>query len=57
MRIPLPIFAGDIDHMLPRPGQIGDDVFESIDLDVWRATGERRPASHSTERKPASRLV
>jgi hypothetical protein len=44
-RIPLPIFAGDVDHMVPRPGQVGDTVFEPIDFEVWRATGERRPAS------------
>jgi hypothetical protein len=44
-RIPLPIFAGDVDHMVPRPGQVGDAVFEPIDEDLWRATGERRPAS------------
>jgi hypothetical protein len=31
--------------MVPRPGQIGEKVFEPIDVEVWQATGERRPAS------------
>lgn len=48
-RIPLPIFAGDIDHMVVRPGQVGDTVFEPIDFEFWQATGERRPAA-----RPAS---
>ena len=43
-RIPLPIFAGDVDHLVIRPGQTGVDVFEPIDFEHWRATGERRPA-------------
>jgi hypothetical protein len=43
-RIPLPIFAGDIDHMVERPEQVGNDVFKPIDFKVWQATGERRPA-------------
>jgi hypothetical protein len=43
-RIPLPIFAGDIDHMIVRPGQTGGDVFAPIDFEVWQATGERHPA-------------
>ena len=43
-RIPLPIFAGDIDHMVVRPGQVGSDIFELMDFETWRATGERRPA-------------
>jgi hypothetical protein len=44
-RIPLPIFAGDIDHMIVRPGQTGGDVFEALDFEHWQATGERRPAA------------
>jgi hypothetical protein len=43
-RIPLPIFAGDVDHMIVRPGQTGDDVVELMDFQVWQETGERRPA-------------
>lgn len=44
-RIPLPIFAGDVDHMVPRPGQVGNTIFEPLDFERWQATGERRPAS------------
>jgi hypothetical protein len=43
--IPLAIASGQVDHMVPRPGQIGEKVFEPIDVEVWQATGERRPAS------------
>lgn len=43
-RIPLIILSGEVDHMVPRPGQVGDTVFEPIDIDWWRRTGERRPA-------------
>jgi hypothetical protein len=44
-RIPLPIFASDIDHMVPRPGQVGDTVFEPLDLQWYVKTGQRRPLS------------
>jgi hypothetical protein len=27
-RIPLAIFSGEVDHLVVRPGQIGDTVFE-----------------------------
>jgi hypothetical protein len=27
-RIPLAIFAGEVDHLVVRPGQVGDTVFE-----------------------------
>jgi hypothetical protein len=43
-RIPLLIFAGDVDHMIVRPGQTGDDVFVLMDFQAWQETGERRPA-------------
>lgn len=26
-RIPLPIFSGEVDHLVPRPGQVGEVVF------------------------------
>jgi hypothetical protein len=42
-RIPLPIIASDIDHMVPRPGQVGETVFEMMDFERWQRTGERRP--------------
>jgi hypothetical protein len=51
-RIPLPIVAGDIDHMVVRPGQVGPDLFELIDFARWQATGERHPA---VERAGATR--
>jgi len=40
-RIPLPILSGEVDHLIPRPGQVGDVTFAAIDLDVWEQTGER----------------
>ena len=42
--IPLPIFSGEVDHLVPRPEQIGETVYEPMDLQVWRETGERVPA-------------
>jgi hypothetical protein len=27
-RIPLPIFSGEVDHLVVRPGQVGDTVFK-----------------------------
>ena len=48
-RMPLPIFGGDIDHMIVRPRHIGDDVFEPIDFEARMTTGERRPAAHEAE--------
>ena len=41
-RIPLIIASGEVDHLVPRPGQIGDTVFEALDLQHWLATRERR---------------
>jgi hypothetical protein len=54
-RIPLPIFAGDVDHMIVRPGQTGDDVFELMDFQAWQETGERRPAA--AQPSPAASAV
>ena len=42
--IPLIILSGEVDHLVPRPGQAGATVYEPIDLQVWRETGERVPA-------------
>ena len=42
--IPLPIVSGEVDHMVPRPGQVGETVYEPMDIEVWRETGERVPA-------------
>ena len=43
-RIPFPIIAGLVDHMIPRPGQVGDTVFTQTDLERWVQTRERVPA-------------
>ena len=43
-RIPFPIASGQVDHLIPRPGQVGDTVFEYLDLEVFRTTGKRVPA-------------
>jgi hypothetical protein len=42
--IPLPILSGQVDHMVPRPGQVGDIVFEPMDVEVWQRTRQRVPA-------------
>jgi hypothetical protein len=52
VRIPLVILSGEIDHLVPRPGQVGTVTFEPIDLDVWERTGEREP-----ERRPTRPAV
>jgi hypothetical protein len=41
--IPFLIVSGQVDHLVPRPGQVGDTVFEPLDQGWWRETGERRP--------------
>ena len=42
-RIPLRILSGEVHHLVPRPGQVGDTVFEEMDLEVWRTTRLRVP--------------
>ena len=42
-RIPFPIVSGQVDHLVPRPGQVGDTVFEEFDFQIWRETGQRVP--------------
>ena len=42
-RIPFMIVSGQTDHMVPRPGQVGETVFEPMDVEHWRLSGERRP--------------
>lgn len=47
--IPFPIASGQVDHLVPRPGQVGDTVFTPLDVEVFRATGQRVPMSLSAE--------
>lgn len=53
-RIPLSILSGDVDHMVKRPGQIGEAVFEPIDVERWWQTGQRVPLASpvAVEAKP-----
>jgi hypothetical protein len=44
-RIPIVILSGEVDHLVPRPGQVGDTVFEPIDIDEWYRTRRRVPLS------------
>jgi hypothetical protein len=46
--IPPLILSGEVDHMVPRPGQQGDTVFEPMDWETWRRTGQRIPARVAT---------
>ena len=48
--IPLIILDGQVDHMVPRPGQVGETVFEPMDVEHWRLTGERRPRRGTGDR-------
>ena len=41
--IPLPVLSGEIDHMVVRPGQVGDTVFQPMDLEVFVRTRQRVP--------------
>ena len=36
--------------MMPRPGQVGETVFEPMDVEHWRLTGERRPRQTAKDR-------
>lgn len=40
--IPFAIASGEIDHLVPRPGQVGTTVFEPLDLQHLLKTKERR---------------
>jgi hypothetical protein len=47
-RIPLPILSGEVDHMVPRPGQVGTTVFTPMDFEHFRRTGRRVPQAVTT---------
>ena len=49
-RIPLDILSGEVDHMVKRPGQVGETVFELMDLERWQRSGERTPLTSPTAR-------
>jgi len=42
-RIPLLIASGEIDHLVPRPGQVGETVFER-GVPAFRARRTKAPA-------------
>ena len=50
--IPLMIVQGQVDHMVPRPGQTGDTVFTPVDWQVLVAKGERVPAREESAPQP-----
>ena len=43
-RIPLTILSGEVDHLVPRPGQVDAILFEPMDREAFLATGKRVPA-------------
>jgi hypothetical protein len=43
------ILSGEADHMVPRPGQVGETVFEPLDFEWWVKTRERRPLVEAPE--------
>ena len=53
--IPFAIASGQVDHLVPRPGQVGDIVYEPLDLQWWRETGERRPLVEEPAPETAAR--
>lgn len=52
--IPFAIVSGQVDHLVPRPGQVGDTVFEEFDFQVWRETGQRVPLRKPEPATPGS---
>ena len=47
--IPFPIASGEVDHLVPRPGQVGETIFEPLDLQHWLKTKERRVLAEARE--------
>jgi hypothetical protein len=37
------IASGEVDHLVPRPGQVGTVVFEPLDTEVFSREGRRVP--------------
>ena len=50
--LPFAIVSGQVDHLVPRPGQVGDTVFEPLDLQHWVKTRERRVLVEEPESTP-----
>jgi hypothetical protein len=50
--IPFPIVAGQVDHLVPRPGQVGTTVFTPMDVAHWQRTRQRVPARAATAETP-----
>ena len=50
-RIPQPIMFGEVDHFVPRPGQVGETVFEPMDVEYFLRTGKRAAADEAIERR------
>ena len=46
--IPLMILSGQMHHLSPVPGQVGDTVFTPLDLEIWQKTHKRVPARSTT---------
>ena len=46
--IPLEIISGEVDHLIPRPGQVDEIVFEEMDPEMFWQTGQRVPRRAST---------
>ena len=49
VRIPLDILSGQVDHMVKRPEQVGETVFEPMDYEHFVHTGERIPLRAPTK--------
>jgi hypothetical protein len=50
--IPIQLISGQVDHMVPRPGQVEGILFEPMDWDVFRATRQRVPAREEPAAQP-----
>jgi len=44
-RIPIQIMSGEVDHLVVRPGQVGDFVFEPRETPVAAETASVRPGT------------
>ena len=56
VRIPLAIFSGEVDHLVVRPGQVGDTVFEVAERPAGLALRRLRRAAARGEAWAVDRL-